>query len=112
MEKATIRAQTRETQGKGGARTLRRDGSIPAVIYGKGSSSSLQINAREFKFFVRETAGRQALLDLNFEDKSTKLALLKKVQYHPVSGKVNLSIIRPAQNHLAIAAYRTQTHWR
>ena len=88
MEKATLNAHVRENKGKGAARTLRRDGSLPAVIYGGGNSTPLDLDAKEFKTFIKKTAGRQGLLDLVLDDKSTRLALLKKLQYHPVHGQV------------------------
>ncbi len=43
---ATLEADIRQDSGKGAARTLRREGKVPAVIYGRGrDSESLVIDA-------------------------------------------------------------------
>lgn len=88
MEKVTINAELREKSGKGVARTLRREGFIPAVIYRAGGSSPLKMNTREMKRFLKSTAGEQVLLNLSFPDKSSKLALLKEYQSDPINGDI------------------------
>ena len=48
---AAVRTQT----GKGAARTLRRKGLVPAVIYGRGKENlALAIDPREFGIEVKE----------------------------------------------------------
>lgn len=88
MEKETLNVTVREEKGKGAARSLRRGGSLPAVVYRAGGSTPLSMDAKEFTKLIRHTEGQQAILNLQFPDKSTKLALMKEYQVHPVSGKV------------------------
>ena len=88
MEIATLNAETREQSGKGAARTLRREGSLPAVIYRAGDSTSLKINEKELLSLFRNTDGKLTLLNLEFQDKSKKMAILKKCQVHPVYGNI------------------------
>lgn len=88
MEMATLNAETRETSGKGAARSLRREGLLPAVIYRAGDSTPLKINEKELLSLFRHTDGRLTLLNLEFKDKSKKLAILKKCQVHPVYGNI------------------------
>jgi large subunit ribosomal protein L25 len=82
--KATIRAKT----GKGPARVLRREGKIPAVVYGRGTESVLlNIDARELEQISKKHNLSQALLNLVIKDgKSvTKRVMIKELQTHPVS---------------------------
>lgn len=88
MEKATLNVQTRENTGKGAARSLRREGSLPAVIYKAGETTSLTINEKELMQLFKNTDGRLTLLNLQFQDNSTKLVLYKECQVHPVYGNV------------------------
>lgn len=88
MEMATLNAETREQTGKGAARSLRREGTLPAVIYRAGESTALTINERELMGLFRNADGRLSMLNLQFKDKSTKLAIVKKCQVHPVYGNI------------------------
>jgi large subunit ribosomal protein L25 len=81
-----INVQPRETAGKGAARSLRRDASIPAVIYREGKSQSLSINRKEMVKFIRDTHGEQVIVNVTFPDKSVKKALLKTYQLDPIRG--------------------------
>lgn len=48
-EFGVVTAIVRENTGKGASRTLRRDGKLPAVIYGRGKDNlSLSLDPREF----------------------------------------------------------------
>ncbi len=88
MEKATLNVQTRENTGKGAARSLRREGSLPAVIYKAGETTSLTINEKELMQLFKKADGRLTLLNLQFQDNSTKLVLYKESQVHPVYGNI------------------------
>ncbi len=88
MEMATLNAEIREQTGKGAARSLRREGTLPAVIYRAGESTPLMVNEKELLHLYRHTDGRLSLINLQFQDKSTKLAIVKKCQVHPVYGNI------------------------
>ena len=61
MERMTLNAQLREDFGKGAARSFRRSGSTPAVIYRKKKSKSLVFNSKEITKFIRLTGGEQVI---------------------------------------------------
>ena len=83
MAEARIDAETRTEFGKGAARRTRRDGKIPAVLYGHGTDPQhLSLPSREFARVVREQ-GRNAVLTLNIDGKP-QLALTKTVVTHPI----------------------------
>ena len=88
MEKIRINAQERETKGKGAARSLRREGSIPAVIYRAGESSSLTLNYKEFVQYLKQSAGSRSIVNLAVAGNDAKLALIKTFQVHPVYGNI------------------------
>lgn len=86
MERITLQAEKRDRTGKGAARTLRREGTIPAVLYRGGSSMPIMLNAKELSRFVKTTAGEQVMVNLHFSDGASKLALVKDYQVDPIRG--------------------------
>lgn len=83
MQKVTLSATERTDSGKGLARSLRREGSIPAVIYKAGKADSLTLNHKEMINFINKTRGEKALITLDF-GASQRLALMKEYQVDPV----------------------------
>ena len=81
----TISALPREARGKGGARRIRREGRIPAVIYGnKQEPVTLSLEGRRLaqalgnpQFFIQ-------LVDVELEGQKHRV-LPREIQYHPVS---------------------------
>ncbi len=87
MERVTLGVEKRGRVGKGGARSLRAGGSIPAVVYKGGDSLSVQLSGKELSYFLSKTAGEQVIVNLKFQD-DTRQAILKDYQVDPVSGKL------------------------
>lgn len=85
MERQTLKAEIRKHTGKGAARSMRRAGSIPAVVYRENKATPLMLDAKELYKFIRDTSGDQVLVNLKF-DGDVKLALLKEFQMDPVAG--------------------------
>ena len=90
METLEIQADAREVDSKRSARRLRRDGKIPGVLYGpKTGTLALQFNKKEFSTRV---AGLEGSHLVRLKSKSTaladKVALVKDMQYHPITGDV------------------------
>lgn len=86
MSRPTLSARPRTVRGKHVAQ-LRRDGVLPAVVYGAGTESqAISIDAHEFALLHRVT-GRHALIDLTVEGngKAATPVLLQAVQEHPLS---------------------------
>lgn len=84
MEKVSLAAEKREEHGKGAARTLRRAGMIPAVLYREGKAQSIKLNRKDLAKLINTVAGEQVMVDLNFTDGDRKLALLKNFQVDPL----------------------------
>ena len=90
METLEIKADPRLKGSKNSARRLRRDGKIPAVLYGpKTQSVSLQVDKKDFSTRVALLEGSH-LVRLKSTDPALteKVALVKDLQFHPISGDV------------------------
>jgi large subunit ribosomal protein L25 len=88
MERVSIAAEKREAHGKGVARSLRRDGMVPAVLYREGRAQSIKLSRKELAKLINSAAGEQVMVDLEFADGEKKLALLKDVQVDPIRGEL------------------------
>ncbi len=88
MERATLNVEKRDKAGKGVARTLRRQGMIPAVIYRGGNSTPISISKKAMAEFIGATAGEHTVVNLKFSDGGSKLAILKEYQKDPVMGDI------------------------
>ena len=76
-------AGARTEFGKGAARRARRDGQVPAVLYGHGTDPQhLNLPAREFAAILR-AHGTNAVINLDIDGKD-QLALTKSVVVHPI----------------------------
>ena len=79
----TLAAEHREVTGKHVNR-LRKEGLLPAVVYGHGeASTNVTIDAHEFDL-LRKHTGPNALVDLSIDGKKAKPVLINSVQVHPV----------------------------
>ena len=85
MERLSINAEKREEHGKGTARSLRREGMVPAVLYRAGKSQSIKLSGKELAKLINTISGEQVIVDLHFADGEKKLALLKDYQVDPTS---------------------------
>jgi large subunit ribosomal protein L25 len=79
----TLAAERRTITGKATAQ-LRRDGLLPAVVYGHGrESASITLVAHDFDL-LRKHAGPNALIDLSIEGGRPTPVLIHGVQIHKV----------------------------
>lgn len=87
QKQTELSVQRREKMGKA-VRQLRRDGLIPANIFGhKEASLAVQLSALDFEALRREhkTTG---ILALRMDGVAPQTALVRHVQRHPVTGKI------------------------
>lgn len=88
MERMTINVEKRVKTGKGASRSLRRKDMIPAVLYRGGDSQPIKFSKKELLKFINTVVGQQAMVNLQFEDGTNKLALIKDYQIDPVKGEL------------------------
>lgn len=86
---ATLTATLRSTQGKNAARQLRREGRIPAVIYGHGEQSeSLSVERLALEKLLTRISVENTLIDLQMEGRESLRALIREVQWHPYKSNI------------------------
>lgn len=89
MKQHELNATIRTTKGNGPARSLRREGMFPAVLYGPSTQPiMLAVNVREFERAVQKGNIRRTIFALSIKNGATlsKPAVIKELQTHPVSG--------------------------
>ena len=80
----TLAATKREVTGKKVAH-LRRDGRLPAVVFGRGlESEGVSVDAHEFEV-LRRHAGPNTLIDLSVDGGKTTPILVHDVQLHRIT---------------------------
>lgn len=87
MDNIDLKAQTRTTKGNGPARALRRDGRVPAVLYGpKSEPSMLSIGAYDLETIIKQGSLGRFVFNLFIDDgKKSRSVMVKELQTHPVS---------------------------
>ncbi len=81
MNQVSLKARQRTDTGKQVVKALRRNGGLPAVVYGSGESSTpLTLDYREFEGFLRKTRGESVVINLEIEGMEDKKALLRDIQ--------------------------------
>ncbi len=90
METTTLKVAPRIMEGGPKPGALRRDGLMPAVVYGQGKKPfMLTVNMNDFKNLLNHITS-QSLISLNAEGDETlsqKIVMIKELQRHPVSHK-------------------------
>jgi large subunit ribosomal protein L25 len=91
-----LAAEPREITGKKVA-VLRREGRLPAVVFGHGiNSENVSLDAHDFEQ-LRRKAGQNALIDLSVNGSKARPVLVHGVQVHPVNRRplhVDLFLVR------------------
>jgi large subunit ribosomal protein L25 len=91
-----LSVEVRTRTGKGASRQARREGKVPAVLYGHGADPQhLELNARDYAAVLRHS-GTNAVLSLDLNG-TEQLALTKALALHPVRRNiqhVDLIVVR------------------
>ena len=88
MATAQLSAMARRDTGKGAARSLRRDGRLPAIIYGHAREPlSLSVPERDFERLLERFAAENTVIELSI-DGSMSRTLIREIQRHPVRRNV------------------------
>lgn len=88
MDLIDLKANIRTVKGNGAAKAMRREGRIPAVLYGRGTDPILlSVRTHDLEAVFKKAAGGQAILNLMIHNGETakKTAMIKELQAHPVS---------------------------
>ena len=83
-ETTTINAELREDVGKGASRRLRREGKVPAVIYGGNKDTvSLTLQLNELQHATKNEAFYASILEIKIDEKTTQQAVVRDMHRHP-----------------------------
>ncbi|MHA6721433.1 50S ribosomal protein L25/general stress protein Ctc [Sphingomonas sp. RS2018] len=86
-EQLNLSAETRDRAGKGASRALRRDGRVPAVIYGnKQEPISISVNERELARLLGTGHFMNSVVMVDVGGKAAR-TLPKDVAFHPVTDR-------------------------
>ncbi|MCK6627639.1 MAG: 50S ribosomal protein L25 [Anaerolineae bacterium] len=87
MEALELKAEARQTTGKGLGQ-LRRQGYVPAVVYGKGvEADPIQVEAKELRKVLAQ-AGTHQLIALQIGSKRPRMTLARDIQIDAIKRSV------------------------
>lgn len=85
MEAVKLSAASRTSTGKGVARSLRRTGRVPAVIYGHGRDpQALDVEASAVSRLLDQIGGETVLIDVAIDGVAPVKAVVREVQRNPI----------------------------
>ncbi|MFZ0732206.1 MAG: 50S ribosomal protein L25 [Candidatus Sulfotelmatobacter sp.] len=88
LETNVLEAQPRDPGTKNDARRVRKDGKIPAVVYGAGKDSrSISVDPRVVTRILNSETGHNTIFDLTLNGEKTK-AMIVDWQYEPIKGNL------------------------
>ena len=90
MEVVRLVAQSRSQTGKGAARQLRRQGRLPAVLYGRGESVAVSVDQKDFAQVQQTGMGGNTILtfELQGEAAETCNAIVRDMQINALNDDV------------------------
>ncbi|MCY4231719.1 MAG: 50S ribosomal protein L25/general stress protein Ctc [Alphaproteobacteria bacterium] len=87
-ENATLAALPRQDAGTGSARALRREGRVPAIVYGGDKDPAMvSVEDQRLRWLIGRGSFTAALLDLQIEGAGRERVIPKEVQCHPVTDR-------------------------
>ena len=89
MVQSPLGVRPRKRTGKSGAREVRREGNIPAVLYGNGMEpTALVVEPEALKRALSNSAGRNTVLEIEIEGAEKRFSLLQEIQKDPLGDRV------------------------
>jgi large subunit ribosomal protein L25 len=89
IEQNTLEAQTREPGTKNHARRVRKEGKIPAVVYGAGKDAvPVTVDPRHVTRILNSVTGHNTIFDLALQGGEQTKAMIVDWQYEPIKGRL------------------------
>lgn len=92
MVRSRLSVRPRKRIGKSGAREVRKEGNIPAVLYGNGMEpTALVVEPEALRRALSNSAGRNTVLELEIEgseETAGKFSMLREIQKDPLGDRV------------------------
>ncbi|HBT96478.1 MAG TPA: 50S ribosomal protein L25 [Desulfobulbaceae bacterium] len=109
MLQCTIDVVKRDVTGKGPMRRLRREGIIPAVVYGGGAEALLlQADGKTLRAQLLEFARRNTVVTLNIEGSEERHVIVGEMQTDPVTNALlhvdfcQIDLEKPRRYHVPV----------
>jgi len=103
MEEIKLNAETREATGNQ-VGALRREGMIPAVVYGPGIENyNVSLDRREVEK-VYDQAGESTLIDMSVGDSKPVKVIIQSIQRHPLKHHITHVDLRQLKMDEAVTA--------
>ena len=86
-----MKVASRDKVGKGVARTLRREGKIPGILYGQKECLALTLEPTEVRRILHSESGSNSVLNLKISSgkgETKRTAMLRDYQVDPISGAI------------------------
>lgn len=88
VQTVRIEAEARERAGKGAARATRKQGLVPAVIYGaKQEATLIALDPRDVMKEMHKGGWQSHLYEVAVKGGATERTLMRDVQFHPVTDR-------------------------
>jgi large subunit ribosomal protein L25 len=103
-QEVTLVADAGRPTGKSAARKIRREGKVPAIVYGLGTDPEpVAVPGREFEHILHGAGGMNTLISLDLSGKQ-ELVLARQLVRHPVRHNlIHVDFIRVSRD-VAVAA--------
>ena len=92
MVQSSLRVKPRKRIGKSGAREVRKEGNIPAILYGQGEDPvPLVVSPDELRRALSNSAGINTVLELEIDDPESsekKFSMVQEIQRDPLKNRV------------------------
>ena len=86
MEMQELTVTPRDGKGKQAAKRLRREGRVPAVLYGRTDPQDIAIDPKAVLKMIHGHEGSTQLLSLKFDGSTaSRMAIIRDMQFDPVS---------------------------
>ena len=84
-QQVNLQAATRSNTGKGAARTFRRAGKVPAVIYGHGREpEALVVDAPALSKMLTGISAGSTIVDVTVDGRAPVKVLIREIQRNPI----------------------------
>jgi large subunit ribosomal protein L25 len=105
MADVILNAEPRTNLGSRNAGRIRREGLLPAVVYGLHNDPvSVTVSARELDHALHSDSGANTLITLKVEGQEDALALARQIQRHPTRNElVHVDFVR-VRRDVAVSA--------
>ncbi len=97
----TLTAESRTDAGRGASRRLRRQGKVPAILYGgTEGAKAITLDHNELLQNLKSEAFHSHLLDIRIGKKKVGQAIIKDIQHHPFKHEVlHVDLLRVEAGH-------------